>query len=202
MNVVLKLIILPAMVVCLVVAGLSIYLSPDDLGRCGARPDESTGCQAADAVIAISGGDTAARTAGAIELYRNGWAELLIFSGAALDKSGPSNAEVMRDIAINAGVPEEDIIIDRAAATTRQNAENTAEILASYRVKQAILVTSPYHQRRAVLEFRRAAPAVDFRSRPASDNTWDKLWWLSPYGWFLAFSEIFKIVYFYLGGAY
>ena len=57
-----------------------------------------------DAIVAISGGRTTVRADKAIELYKKGYAPLLIFSGAALD-DGPSNAFAMRDQALAAGVP-------------------------------------------------------------------------------------------------
>ena len=72
-----------------VTVGLHIYLQPNDLSSCEEAPvlTESAGkCQPADAVVAISGGDTNARTDKAISLYKNGWAKKIIFSGAAADK--------------------------------------------------------------------------------------------------------------------
>ena len=77
-----------------VIVGLSYYLSPDDLKDCP-RPG-SEQCQKAGAIIVISGGDTEARTAEAVKLYQAGWAPTIILSGAAADKSGPSNAAAMR----------------------------------------------------------------------------------------------------------
>jgi len=192
-----------AVVVALVVIviGLSIYLSPDDLSECDEQPSDKQGCQAADAIVAVSGGDTPARTAEAIELYKNGWAPKLIFSGAALDKSGPSNAEVMRSQALGSGVPQEDILIEEYGETTRENAENTQDILADNSITSVILVTSGYHQRRAGLEFSKRAQNVEVRNHPAaSDKQWSAWWWLTPSGWFLAVSEFIKIIAFYIGG--
>jgi len=192
-----------AVVVALVVIviGLSIYLSPDDLSGCDEQPSEKQDCQVANAIVAVSGGDTPARTAEAIELYKNGWAPKLIFSGAALDKSGPSNAEVMRSQALGSGVPQEDILIEEYGETTRENAENTQDILADNSITSVILVTSGYHQRRAGLEFSKRAQNVEVRNHPAaSDKQWSAWWWLTPSGWFLAVSEFIKIIAFYIGG--
>src|SRR5690349_5846330 len=80
------------------------YLGPDDLQRCTPRPTNGD-CKAADAIIAVSGGDTIARTSEAVALYEKGWAPLLIFSGAAADISGPSNALAMKRYAVENGVP-------------------------------------------------------------------------------------------------
>jgi uncharacterized SAM-binding protein YcdF (DUF218 family) len=184
----------------MLVVGLSIYLAPDDLARCEARPTAAP-CQAANAIVTISGGDTNARTKEAIELYQNGWAPLLVFSGAAQDKSGPSNAEAMRRQAVDAGVPENVILIEEYGETTKQNAENTQTIFEQNSISSVILVTSGYHQRRAALEFN-ARTDVAVRNHPvASDNQWSAWWWATPIGWFLAIGEFIKIIAFFIGGS-
>ncbi len=170
---------------------ISLFLSPDDLRSCGERPDPSkTGCLAADAIVAVSGGDTPARADEAIKLYKNGWAPLLIFSGAAADKTGPSNAEVMKQRAIDAGVGPGAIIIETTSQNTNQNASETTTIFQQQGIKSAIIVTSAYHQRRASLEFERRARGVSVRSHPvAHDRQWNGWWWLTPSGWMLAIPE-------------
>lgn len=187
----------------LLVACLSLYLSPDDLRTCSNGPSAGQPCQKADAIVAVSGGDTSARTREAVKLYQNGWAPKLIFSGAAQDKTGPSNAEVMRREAMRAGVPDADIIIEELSATTKQNAENTRQIFQENNISSVILVTSAYHQRRAGLEFKaRAGERVLLRNHPVSqDNQWSSWWWLTPTGWFLAIGEFVKIIAFFLGGS-
>jgi uncharacterized SAM-binding protein YcdF (DUF218 family) len=183
------------------VIGLSIYLAPDDLAKCEVTPSSSSPCTVADAIVAVSGGDTEARTDEAIRLFKNGWASLLVFSGAAQDKSGPSNAEAMRQYALEQGVPDDVILLDEDSETTRQNAENTQTIFAEHNINSVILVTSGYHQRRAGLEFA-ARTNVSVRNHPvASDNQWSSVWWLTPVGWFLAVGEFFKIIAFFIGGS-
>ena len=185
----------------IIIIGLTIYLSPDNLSSCGEKPSDAPSCHAADAIVAVSGGDTAARTAEAIRLYQNGWAPKLVFSGAAQDKSGPSNAAAMRHEAQVAGVPFKDIILEEYGATTKQNAENTQSILQQNDIHDVILVTSAYHQRRAGLEFSTRSDAT-VRNHPVShDDQWSAFWWMTPVGWFLAVSEFVKIIAFYFGGS-
>lgn len=187
--------------VVVLIISISLFLSVDSLSQCGDTPSQVDGCQPADVIIAVSGGDTQSRTQQAIDLYKNGWAPKLVFSGAALDKTGPSNAEVMRKQAVNQGVPVEDIWIEPKSETTRENADLTAEVLNELEVKSAIVVTSSYHQKRTWLEFSQQSPDVDFRTHPpTSDNQWSVWWWTTPYGWYLALSEVVKIFVFYLGG--
>lgn len=189
-------------VVIVFIVGITMFLSPNSLSNCSNVPTDLTGCEAADAIVAVSGGDTTGRAQTAIDLYKNGWAPLIIFSGAAADKAGPSNASVMRDQAIAQGVPADDIRIEEASEDTYENAEKTAKIFESEGVDSAILVTSSYHQKRVALEFSSQSPNMIFRSYPStSDNQWSVWWWTNPYGWYLATSEVVKIIVFYMGGA-
>lgn len=187
------------------IAGIGYYLHVDDLADCTETPSfQISNCQPADAIVAISGGDTTARTKEAVELYKNGWATKLIFSGAAQDKSGPSNAEAMRRIALSSGVPNGDIITEEYSSTTKENAENTQNILAENEIESVILVTSGYHQRRAGLEFiARSNGTISLRNHPVEvDNQWaGGWWWLTPGGWYLAISELVKITIFYFGAS-
>ena len=190
--------------VVLVTIGLHIYLQPNDLSSCEETPtlSESAGdCQPADAVVAISGGDTNARADKAISLYKNGWAKKIIFSGAAADKSGPSNAKVMRDRAIKEGVSADNILVDEYSKNTTENAENSSKIFKENNIEKVILVTSGYHQRRASLEFNQKSPNVAVTNAPVlTDRNWGFFWWLNPYNWWLAGSESVKILVFYLTG--
>lgn len=153
--------------------------------------------ESSDAIVAISGGDTEARTREAVRLYQDGWAPRLIFSGAALDPDSPSNAKVMREMAVSSGVPPDVIEIDETSNNTRQNADQAADFIEAFGHKQIILVTSPYHQRRAFIEFdSRLGDDVTILNSPAPDTRWSKqLWWRSPFGWYVTASEIPKIIY-------
>lgn len=133
-----------------------------------------------DAIVAISG-DTGPRTVTAVGLWKQGLAPLLIFSGASLDPDSVSSAEIMKREAVRLGVPAEAILIEPLSATTEENAKRTAQVMSDRGLHTAILVTSPYHQRRASVLFERAfAPlALTFRNHPAEDPTWD------PNRWFL-----------------
>lgn len=194
--------IIPGFLILLIV-GLSIYLQPNDFLGCNERPSGDSECKKADAVVVVSGGDTEARTAAGIELFKNGWADYLVFSGAALDTSGPSNAAAMKLQAENAGVPEYAILIDEEAMNTQQNAENSQSILDERELHDVILVTSGYHQRRASLEFNKiASEATTVRNHPVmQDSDWGWYWWATPRGWWLAGGETVKIIAFYLTGA-
>jgi len=183
------------------VVGVSFYLQPDDLKDCGIRPSVGKNCQAVDAIVAISGGDTLSRANQAIDLYQNGWSNKIIFSGAAQDKSGPSNAAVMKAAAQKAGIPDSDIYIDEYSETTKQNAINTQSIFSKNDIKSVILVTSGYHQRRASLEFNKRTSGVAIINHPVLvDQDWSFWWWTNLRGWGLASTELVKIAVFYVTG--
>ena len=132
-----------------------------------------------DAIVAISG-DTGARADTAITLWKAGWAPLIVFSGAAIDPESVSSAEIMRREALRQGVPESAVLVEGASTTTEENAAEVAKLMAARKLRSAILVTSPYHQRRAAFEFHRAFDprGLVFRNHPASDPEWNAfLWW-------------------------
>ncbi len=187
-------------VICGVIAatiiGLSWYLSPDDLAGCQA-PAAGT-CAPADAIVVVSGGDTKARVQEGVKLFKLGWGSRLIFSGAAADQTGLSNALAMKHYAVQLGVTDELISIEEFSRTTAENAANTSKLVQGS--KKIILVTSAYHQRRASLEFGSyLSPDTTIINHPvATDRQWQSWWWLTPTGWWLALSELVKIVVFYV----
>jgi uncharacterized SAM-binding protein YcdF (DUF218 family) len=182
------------------IVGASFYLQPNDYIGCSDRPlAGSDTCEKVDAIVVVSGGDTNARTDKGIELLQNGWADVIIFSGAAQDKTGLSNAAAMRLRALSSGVPETSIYVDEYSETTQQNAQNTQSIFEARGFEKVMLVTSGYHQRRAYLEFEKRSNTTEVLNHPLnSDRDWSFIWWwLSPRGWWLAGGEIAKIIAFY-----
>lgn len=132
-----------------------------------------------DAIVAISG-DTGQRADTAITLWKAGWAPIIIFSGASIDPESVSSAEIMRREALRQGVPESATVVEPASATTEENAAEVAKVMVTRKLRSAILVTSPYHQRRASFEFDRAfePSGLTFSNYPARDPEWNAfLWW-------------------------
>lgn len=174
--------------------GLPLYLGPDDISGCYLPSTDK--CSPADAVIVVSGGDTQARTAEGVRLYKDKWAPLLIFSGAAKDPDSPSNAETMKNLAVDLGVASDAIILEEFATNTTENAANTASIIKDRGLNRVILVTSAYHQRRTSIEFaNKLGAGVQIINHPVrNDSQWSQWWWATPYGWWLGGSEIIKIL--------
>lgn len=182
----------------------SWVLSVDDISHCGGVPGVENGCEEAGAIVAISGGDTRARALEAIELYYQKWAPMIVFSGAASDKSGPSNAAVMREIALERGIPAEDIRIDEVSKNTKENAKETKTIFEVENISSVIVVTSGYHVRRAVFEFEKnTSNAMQVRGHSTQkDKDWNPYWWwVNPKSWWLATGELLKNTYISVRGA-
>lgn len=187
------------LVATLLIIGLGRYLAPDDLAECEQPGDK---CQKADAIVVISGGDTPGRTSEAIKLYKDGWASLVIVSGAAADKTGLSNAEAMKRQVLASGIPARGVIAEESSETTKQNAEEVKKIITSRNMKRIILVTSGYHMRRAQLEFSAQLPGIEVVAHPvSSDKQWGAFWWLTPWGWWLVVGELLRIGVFFIGGS-
>lgn len=152
------------------------------------------GLQKADAIVVVSGGDTAGRTNHGIELYKAGWAPRLVFAGAAQDPNSASNARAMLAIAAAQGVPTESVILEESSRDTKENAQKTQELIGDH--TKIILVTSDYHQRRTLKEFQTAfGEDVTFINSPAKDKHWGrKSWFLTPYGWWISITEAVRLV--------
>jgi uncharacterized SAM-binding protein YcdF (DUF218 family) len=176
-------IIVAAVVVGLIV-GIGFYLSPQGV------------LKPSDAIVVISGGETELRVKEGVRLFQQGIAPVIIMSGAARD-AGTSNAETMRDIAVSLNVPVEKILLEPNAKDTIGNAKYVGELIAQNQIHSIVLVTSPYHQRRAYLTFRRAL-GKDFViiNHSALDSAWRKNgWWSSLWARKITISELQKILY-------
>lgn len=173
-------------------------LSPDDISGCNGPEQTNQQCMPADVIVAISGGDTNARVEEAVKLYRSGWAPKIIFSGAAQDKQGASNAAAMANIAADMHVPRNSILLDETSVNTADNASQVRSIVEQNGFKRIILVTSPYHQRRASIEFnRRMGDIATVINHPTStDRYWNpQTWWTTPWGLWLGGSELIKVLF-------
>lgn len=148
----------------------------------------------ADAIVTVSGGDTNARIEKTVTLYKEGWAETVIFSGAAAE-GDISNAEAMKNIAVKMGVPVSSILIEEESKTTAENAEFTSKIIRENEFQSIILVTSPYHQRRTYELFSdELGEEFKIINQSALDEEWRKKgWWETNVGRFLTAGELGKI---------
>ncbi len=89
----------------------------------------------------------------ALEIYQNKKVSTIIVTGGAVQNSYPE-AEVMRNYLIEKGVKSSEIIMEKEAKSTFENAMKARKILKKYGLKNPIIVTTPEHRERAANIFR------------------------------------------------
>jgi uncharacterized SAM-binding protein YcdF (DUF218 family) len=117
----------------------------------------------ADAILVLCSYDTAVAERGA-ELYLEGWAPLLIFSGGLGTITSrlwnEPEADQFARIAERLGVPRERILTENESTNTGENVRFTKQLLEarSIQADRFIVVQKPYMERRAYATFKRYWP--------------------------------------------
>jgi uncharacterized SAM-binding protein YcdF (DUF218 family)/glycosyltransferase involved in cell wall biosynthesis len=129
----------------------------------------------ADAIVVFAGGAGESAQAGggyqervkqAVDLYRAGYASRMIFSSGFVQAF--REAEVMRGLAMGTGVPADAIILEERAGSTYENVIFVRDIARQHAFRDVLLVSSPYHMRRALLTWRKQAPDIEVIATPVS----------------------------------
>ena len=130
-----------------------------------------------DAIVVFAGGVGESGSAGegcqervkqAVALYQQGYARHLIFSSGYLFVF--QEPEIMRALAIELGVPASSILLETRAKNTMENVSRTAEVVRRNGWRNILLVSSPYHMRRALLTWRKLAPDITVIPTPVSHS--------------------------------
>jgi len=136
-----------------------------------------------DCILVLGSHDTRVAERGA-ELFLEGWAPLLIFSGGLGRLTDGVWAETEADkfaaIAINKGVPEPDILIENRSTNTGENIVFTQQLLKEKKLdpKSFIVVQKPYMERRSFATFKKhwpdkklfvTSPQIPFEQYPTID---------------------------------
>jgi uncharacterized SAM-binding protein YcdF (DUF218 family) len=153
----------------------------------------------ADAAVVLAGDPDYERTLSAARMLLAGEVRLLILTGG---EPGPGDsAESLRAVALRAGVPEDRIRMEQVSHSTRGSMEAIRPILEREAVRRLAVVTSPYHQRRALWTARRTLRAVAIVSRPAQPAGWKpEGWWKTRWGRRIVLGEYGKLAYYLLRG--
>lgn len=164
--------------------------------------------QKADAIVVFAGGVGESGKAGqgyeervrrAVELYEKGYANYVIFSsGYTFVFREP---EVMKALAVSLGVPKKNIFLETKASNTYENIRNTTEILNQWDWRSILLVSSPYHMRRASMVFNKYAPQIDVIKSPIEKSQfYARHRRVLPVQIRGIFHEYLAILYYYLKG--
>ncbi|MBI4353706.1 MAG: YdcF family protein [Candidatus Omnitrophica bacterium] len=133
--------------------------------------------RAADAIVVFAGGVGESGKAGggyqervkqAADLYRQGFAEHMIFSSGFTFVF--HETEVMKERAIGLGIPANAILLETAAANTYENVVFVDRMLKEHQWRSVLLVSSPYHMRRVLLTWRKLAPETTVIPTPVPQS--------------------------------
>ena len=153
----------------------------------------------ADAALVMAGDPGYERTRTGARLVLTGEARLLILTGG---EPGPGDsATSLRDVALGLGVPPEAIRIEQVSRSTHESLLAVRPILEHEGIRRVAVVTSPYHQRRAVWAARRTLRGVEVVSRPANPAGWKPSgWWKTLWDRLIVLGEYLKLGYYILRG--
>ena len=121
-----------------------------------------------DAIVVFSGDGESSyinqsyqrRTLDAIHYFKSGYAPLIILSSGK-DQT-ISEVEIIRSLLINRQVPGQSIkILNQYPRSTYENVVLVKDILNRGNVSSILLITSPYHSRRALWVWRKAMPELN-----------------------------------------
>lgn len=103
----------------------------------------------------------------AVELFAQGYAPFIVFSGnvGALTKNlfSKAEAEVFADKARQMGIPEQAILIENRSTNTGENIRFTRELLKEkgLEIESLILIQKPYMERRTYATYKKEWPELD-----------------------------------------
>jgi uncharacterized SAM-binding protein YcdF (DUF218 family) len=122
----------------------------------------------ADCIIALGSHDTRVAERAA-EVFREGWAPLLVCSGhlGALTRAmwTRPEAEIFADVAVARGVPRDRVLTESRSTNTGENVDFSRLLLAERGLtpRRAIAVQKPYMERRTLATFAQRWPELDVR---------------------------------------
>lgn len=123
--------------------------------------------QKADCIFVLGSHDTRVADR-AINLYQEGFAPYIIFSGGygnlTRDIFHQPEAEIFANMAIAKGIPKEKIIIENRSTNTGENVQFTKQLLKELNLdfQTFILVQKPYMERRTYATFKKNWPEKEF----------------------------------------
>lgn len=160
----------------------------------------------ADAIIALGGDALCLREGHAADLYLRGLGRKIIVSGLPFAWGG-NTGDAKRRYLVHRGVPEADVIVLPQAWNTRTEASHLQAMMRERGWQSMIVVTSPFHARRALYTIERRiaqdASPLKFYSAPvpAQPPEWQpQQWWQRRKDMFLTVREFISWTNTLLGG--
>lgn len=132
--------------------------------------------QSADVIIVLGAGlrrdgrpgpALTRRTLLAAQLYREGYAPVLLCTGAQADGYPRSEASACRDVLLAQGIPPQTITLEETSRSTEENALYARQIMDERGWARALIVSDSYHLLRARWLFDRQRIPASFAAVPA-----------------------------------
>lgn len=158
----------------------------------------------ANAIVVLSGGDES-RMQEALELYNQNYSNLIILTetGDVVEGYDYLHSFDMRIELLNNGVPSGNILLtDQTVTSTQEEAEAVKQLLTSRQLVSCIVVTDPYHTRRAYAIFKDvfADTGIKVMIHPTSPHWFSaNTWFLKIKGWHFVILEYIKYLSYILG---
>lgn len=153
--------------------------------------------------ILVVGSKTAVRyrLPAAIELYKQGRAKKILFSGGMVfEDSGMTEAVLLKKEALSLGVPEKDILMEEISLNTVENVLASLMVLQRefqlHNINRILVVTNTFHLKRLALTLRTYMPSwIKFTLCASHDGvTRQDNWHLSEKGRIRVRTEAEKII--------
>lgn len=103
-------------------------------------------------------GESALRVVKGVQVFRECNTLWLVFSGRARQGLKEKHGELMRELALQMGVPQERIIIETDSLNTREHSIYLKKLGRFGPKSNIAIVTSPWHLKRAMIEFKHYFP--------------------------------------------
>jgi uncharacterized SAM-binding protein YcdF (DUF218 family) len=87
----------------------------------------------------------------AIQLYKDGYAPIIVFTGGKGDGEDWAESEVAGQYAVEHGAEADAILVETQSRTTEQNLYYAGRLAADHHLTTLILVSDPLHMKRAML---------------------------------------------------
>ncbi|MFT4075775.1 MAG: YdcF family protein [Asticcacaulis sp.] len=150
---------------------------------------------------------TVSSLAPALALYQSGLTRRILISGAGMTREKVVEWQLYHAHALAAGVPEDAILLEKAARNTGENGAFGATLIAAElgwgQVNTVAVCAKPFHMRRAVMTLRKYFPShVRLIAQPPNDpgDLSAETWWQTEAGRQRVLGELGKISEYALKG--
>lgn len=181
---------------------LAFFGHPFVLDKAGGLIYKKDDLKPADIIVVLAGEEKERVEYGAY-LFQEEWAkkDRIVMAGGPLVWKY-SWASLMKEHAVHLGISRKFILLQDKSRTTEEDAKYTREIIERHKYKSLILVTSPYHSKRAFIIFQKVmGKDIKVISAPV-ENSWFKFedWWKRKRDRAAVFNEYSKFLWLWIFG--